>query len=35
LNKTRLNRVEPFALPLDTVAPEQAEPAPARSTQAA
>jgi aliphatic nitrilase len=35
LNKTPLSRVEPFALPLDTAAPEEAEPAPARSTQAA
>jgi len=35
LNRKPLKRVEPFALPLDAVAPEEAEPAPARSIQAA
>jgi len=35
LNKTRLKRVEPFALPLDAVTPDEAEPSQAKSTQAA
>lgn len=35
LNKKPFKRVEPFALPLDSVAPEQVEPVPARPNEAA